>query len=73
MGPSVLTRFPIIGHLDFGSKMQNVSDRLVWMNSPIMVLHCFSCILGTANGCLMEVCVDSVESAINAERGGKRY
>uniref|UniRef100_A0A8C0E2B4 Copper homeostasis protein cutC homolog n=1 Tax=Balaenoptera musculus TaxID=9771 RepID=A0A8C0E2B4_BALMU len=40
------------------------------MDSIIMKFHCSLYILGAANGFLMEVCVDSVESAVNAERGG---
>lgn len=31
---------------------------------------CFSVIVRMAEGFLMEACVDSVESAVNAERGG---
>ncbi|MXQ92692.1 hypothetical protein E5288_WYG004351 [Bos mutus] len=40
------------------------------MESTLMQFHRSPCILGAANGFLMEVCVDSVESAVNAERGG---
>ncbi|XP_070220093.1 copper homeostasis protein cutC homolog isoform X2 [Bos mutus] len=42
----------------------------IWMESTLMQFHRSPCILGAANGFLMEVCVDSVESAVNAERGG---
>jgi hypothetical protein len=67
---ALVHQFIILLHMWIqAAKLWSIYGRFVLIASSFK--NVCSYILGAGNGFLMEVCVDSVESAVNAERGGK--